>query len=634
MKKTAKEDSPDRSKREFLKGMTVAGIAALAASKGLKAGVAEASAEAPSAVMPAVTLPPRSQEVTIPVETLGEALVECLTQAGIKYWFVNPGTDWPSFVEALSKRHLNGQDWPKVITVPHEYAATSAAHGYAMVKNESALVGYHVTVGTYNALSAVQNAYYSRIPLVLMAGRRSVTKEGLKGSDQGPIGQEPRDQAAPLREYVKWDYEVRYVDHIPAIVQRALQVANADPKGPVYITIPTETAMMPAASVTIKPKELFVPPAPPMADLECIKLAAKLLVDASFPVIITDTLGANPNAVPKLAKLAEALAIPVIGAVGLNLNLPTTSPMNVSVNLTDADVIFTIASNNPWSGRSTGVIPKPTAKYINLDVDAARVEGYPMSGYYPADLSMAGDPASTLDQLYYQAWNYLRTNYAAQERISLRFQSLKSKHDAQRAAAYASAQAKATAKPIDRAWIQYNIGLLLQANDIVISDYGGVYPYCEHTVPGTYFSSPPSASLGWGLAAALGAKLASPDSTVVAVQGDGSFMYGTPTAVFFAARRHNLPFLAIVYNNQCWRAVWSTAKREYPTGWASKTNFSELTDLSPTPDFGKIAESVGGYGRTVEDPADVPSALQEGFNAVRNENRVACLNFILAHYSG
>ena len=640
--KETNERPVDESKRKFLKGVTAAGVAVVAATQGLHSKVGDAVAsEAASTSLPSRELPPRSSPVTVKVETLGESLVECMTQAGVKYWFCNPGTDWASFVESMSKRHQQGQEWPKVITVPHEFGATSAAHGYAMVARETPLVGYHVTVGTYNALTAIQNAHYSRIPLVLLAGRRSVTKEGLKGSDQGPIGQEPRDQAGPLREYVKWDYEVRYADHIPAIVQRGLQIANTDPKGPVYIVVPTETGMMATESVTIKPKELFTPPSPAMGDLESIKLAAKLLVDASFPVIITADLGADPNAVSKLAKLAEALAIPVTGTgtigsgvVGRYVNLPTTHPMNAEVSLKEADVIFTIASPQPWAGRSLGVIPKASARYISLDVDPVHVEGYPMAGYYPADISITGDPASTLDEMCRYAQEYVHANSVAQERVRLRFSKVKAQHDRERAAAYSSALSKAAVNPIDRSWVQYNIGQLLEPEDIVINDYGEVYPYCERTVPGTYFGSPSCSGLGWGLGAALGAKLARPKSTVIAVQGDGSFMYGCPTAVFFAARRHNLPFLAIVYNNQGWKAVWATTKSEYPTGWASKTNFSEITDLSPTPDFGKIAESVGGYGQTVERARDVRPALEAALKVVRNEGRVACLNFMLTHYTG
>lgn len=459
--KETKERPADESKRKFLKGVTAAGVAAFAATQGLPSKGDDAMAgELASPSLPSIELTPRSSPVTVKVETLGESLVECMTQAGVKYWFVNPGTDWPAFVESMSKRHQQGQEWPKVITVPHEYAATSAAHGYQMVACETPLVGFHVTVGTYNALGAIENAYYARVPLVLLAGRRSVTKEGLKGSDQGPIGQEPRDQAGPLRQYVKWDYEVRYADHIPAIVQRGLQIANTDPKGPVYIVVPTETGMMGIDRVTIKPK-LFTPSSPAMGDLECVKLAAKLLVDASYPVIMADGSGVDPNAVASLARLAETLAIPVSGAIGRYVNLPTTHPMNANVSLKEADVIFTIAHPQPWLGRTAGVIPKASARYINLDVDPARVEGYPMSGYYPADISMMGDPASTLDQMCHHAEAYLRSNSAARERVGLRFTKIKAQHDRERAAAYVSAASKAAASAIDRSWVQYHIGQLL-----------------------------------------------------------------------------------------------------------------------------------------------------------------------------
>jgi hypothetical protein len=144
------------------------------------------AAEDEFAVASSPPLPARSSPETVSVENWGQAFVETTARCGVKYWFVNSGTDWPVFIDAIAKRHARGREWPQLLTVPHEFTATSMAMGYVQVTGEPQLVGYHVTVGTYNALGAIVNAFTGRVPLLLFAGRRSITKEGLPGADNGP----------------------------------------------------------------------------------------------------------------------------------------------------------------------------------------------------------------------------------------------------------------------------------------------------------------------------------------------------------------------------------------------------------------------------------------------------------------
>ena len=126
--------------------------------------------------------------------------------------------------------------------VPHENLAVAMAHGYYQVAGKPAGVMVHVTVGTGNTVCALMNAARDNVPLLLMAGRTPHTQSGHIASRSAPIhwGQENFDQAGVVREYTKWDYELRAGQPVDEIVGRALDIALSEPRGPVYLTLPRE----------------------------------------------------------------------------------------------------------------------------------------------------------------------------------------------------------------------------------------------------------------------------------------------------------------------------------------------------------------------------------------------------------
>ncbi|MEE8570300.1 MAG: thiamine pyrophosphate-requiring protein [Candidatus Bathyarchaeia archaeon] len=583
------------------------------------------------AYVPAPPLSARSTPETVSVENWGQAFVETTVRCGVKYWFVNSGTDWPVFIDAIAKRHALGKEWPKLLTVPHEFTATSMAMGYAQVNGEPQIVGYHVTVGTYNALGAIVNAFTGRVPILLFAGRRSITKEGFPGADKGPIAQESTDQAGPLREYIKWDYEIKLLEHIPQLVQRSLQIAKTEPKGPVYLSIPNELAMMEASEITIPPKELYRPAAPPHGDPIATMQAAELLVEAENPIIITRFLGANPAAVNQLLRFAELLAIPVSRAISGYMNFPNTHPLATSISLEDADVIFTIDTPDPWRG---SYIPNPEAKYINLSPAPLRIRPYPMAGHYPADVNINGDPATTLVNLYQAASRLISRNPGKLMEVKERLEEFRVLQDAKRKKAVVDAMKVKNDEPIDRKWLEYCISQVKDDDTIIVDRSAS--SYVEYTKPGTYFGGYPAGCLGYPLGQALGVKLAAPDKTVICGMGDGSYIYGIPTAAHFTSAKYNLPVLYVIFNNQCWRAVRSTLLREYPDGWAVRTNSRigqdlTLADGESVPHYELNAVASGGYGEMVMDPARLPDAFQDALHAVKVEKRQALLNVVIKY---
>ena len=172
--------------------------------------------------------------------SVAEAFLRALKRRGVDYVLANAGTDFAPVIEALVALAGRGEAMPQFLTIPHENLAVAMAHGYYQVAGKPAGVMVHVTVGTGNTVCALMNAARDNVPLLLMAGRTPHTQAGHIASRSAPIhwGQENFDQAGMVREYTKWDYELRSGQPVDEIVSRALDVALAEPRGPVYLTLP------------------------------------------------------------------------------------------------------------------------------------------------------------------------------------------------------------------------------------------------------------------------------------------------------------------------------------------------------------------------------------------------------------
>jgi acetolactate synthase-1/2/3 large subunit len=162
----------------------------------------------------------------------------------------------------------------------------------------------------------------------------------------------------------------------------------------------------------------------------------------------------------------------------------------------------------------------------------------------------------------------------------------------------------------------------------VINEYTLFLEQCSFEHPDLYFGSSSASGLGWGPGAALGAKLARPDSPVIAVVGDGAFMFSNPAVVHHASALHELPILFVVMNNAKWGAVERSVRAMYADGRALRSNAPAFVGLDKLPAFETICEAAGGYGERVEDPAALPGALERALAVVANEKRQALLNVI------
>jgi acetolactate synthase-1/2/3 large subunit len=559
------------------------------------------------------------------VESTAEAYLELLAARGVEYLFANAGTDFAPLIEAYAKRGAQGQASPRPITVPHEVPAVAMAHGYAMVSGRPQVVMVHVIVGAGNAVGGIINAARSNVPILFSAGRNPITEAGHAGSRDRHIhwAQESFDQAAMVREFVKWDYELRSVSDLETVVDRALTLAQAEPQGPVYLTLPREVLGARQEAIEYADPARMVKPAPVVPAPEAVAEAAQLLAAARNPLIIVKAAGRDPGAVPSLVALAEALGAPVFDQFHTYVNFPQDHPLHAGFDATphleEADVILVVESDVPWTPALKR--PRSEARIIHVGVDPL-FSRYPIRGF-PTDLALAGTPRLALQAL---ADAVARSADAAA--VAVRRKRWEGQHAGQREAAAARARAVQSDTPIDMAWLSRCVGDVVDDQTIVVNEYDLDATQACFTQPGTYFAAPPSGGLGWGLGAALGAKLAAPDKTLICCVGDGAYIFGAPTAAHFVSRAYNLPVLFVVFNNRTWNAVKRAVHSFAKDGWAVKTDSMPLTALEPAPDYEMVCRASGGHGERVEDPALLPDALRRALRIVKEEKRQVLLNVI------
>ena len=178
-------------------------------------------------------------------------------------------------------------------------------------------------------------------------------------------------------------------------------------------------------------------------------------------------------------------------------------------------------------------------------------------------------------------------------------------------------------------WLSACMNRLLDERTILVNEYPTVLEEMVITEPGRYFGNASAGGLGWGMGAALGAKLAAPDRTVICAVGDGAYMFGNPTAAHYVSEAMRLPVLFIIANNARWAAVHRSTLATYPKGFASATKAPPFATLEPSPRFEHVIQASGGHGERVTEPQELMPALERAMKVVVDEKRQALLNVCL-----
>lgn len=554
--------------------------------------------------------------------TCADRFMDDLATLGLDYLFVNWGSEHPPLVEALARRRKSGQARPEPIVCPHEMVALSAAQGYAQFTGRPQGVIVHADVGTQNLGGALHNCSRSRTPALIFGG---VSPHAVLGEEFGGrneyqmVLQDVPDQPGIVRSYMKWTYHGRSAAHLPMVTARAFEVAASEPTGPVYLSLAREILEAPASRMSAT----VAPAAARLGGLTAddARAIAAALYSAHRPVLVTSYLGRKPDAVEALVAFSETFAVPVVESVPHFLNFPATHPHHLGFHmhagpephLAEADLVLVVDSDFPWLPANEKV--SAGAPVFHIDADAAK--GAIALWHVPRTTALVADSGAALrqlvaivtaaDQAEPRAWVNRRKRLAAE-------------HQAQVRAIRAGEAAQADAgKP--------TVGLLaaclrqrLDADDVVLNESvtnaGMAFRHLQRDRPGTLFGSGGSA-LGWNGGAALGIKLAAPERTVVSISGDGSYIFGVPSATHWVAAKYRLATLTVVLNNGGWRAPELSTRTLHPDGDAQR-NATFFNEFKPSVNYVALAKAAGVKFAMAVDRADqLDTAVVQALAAVK-----------------
>jgi len=568
------------------------------------------------------------QPITV---SAAEMILYRLQALGVDFIFINSGTDYPPMVEAYSRAKSEGQSVPELIVCPHENAAIGMAHGYYLASGNVQAVMVHTNVGLANAACAIINLANSHIPVLIFGGRTPISEHTHFGCRNTPIGygQEMRDQAALVRESVKWDFELRLADQAGELVDRAWAIASSLPKGPVYLSLPREplcdTFSTTPSALLQSPSQQPVAYSPTQASLSA---AAALIANARQPVLFAQRGARNRRAFDLISRFVEAWAIPVVEYWATEVTLSADHPMYAGDDpeywLSHADVVLVLDSQAPWMMDKINV--RPDCKVIQMGPDPLFAR-YPVRGYQ-ADINLAGE-ADTLFSLLNDALTpcLAQKNNMARERYS----QVVAHNNAEKDKRDRLIQAKKSG-PIGKPWLSHCLGALANKyNAKVTSELTTLPQYAHFTQPDSYYQEALSGGLGEAFPLALGLQLANRDQLIIAAVGDGSYLFSNPAVCHHIAEVMKLPVLVVIGNNAGWGAVAGGTLALYPDGYAARMGQIPATSFTASPDMSAIAASGRAFSLKVDRAEALPDILEEAVNIIRTQKRSVLVDVVLGN---
>jgi acetolactate synthase I/II/III large subunit len=512
------------------------------------------------------------------VSSGGEAIVSGLVAHGVDTVFGLPGAQIYGLFDAFQQAQL------KVIGARHEQACGYMAYGYARSSGKPGVFSVVPGPGVLNAGAALLTAFGSNEPVLCLTGQ---VPTAFLGKGRGHLHEMP-DQLATLRSFVKWAERIEYPDGAPTLVSRAFQEMLSGRRGPVALEMPWDVFTQRAETGPAKPFAVFPAPQP---DPERIKAAAALIAASKTPMIFVGS-GAI-DACDEVLELAELIDAPVVafrsgrGIVSNAHELGLT--MAAAYRLwPKTDLMIGIGTRlelptmSRWPFRPDGL------KSVRIDIDASEMRRF------TPDVAVISDARAGTNELLAAV---RRKGYA--------------KTTGRRAAIReASAAALQQIQKVQPQMAYLNIlREVLPRNAIVTDELSQVgfaswygFPIYQ---PRTFITSGYQGTLGSGFPTALGAKVANPDRAVVAITGDGGFMFGVQelaTAVQF-----NIGVVTLVFNN----SAYGNVRRDQRERFDGRVVASDLVN----PDFVKLAESFGVAAARVTSPENFRPALEKSLAA-------------------
>lgn len=514
------------------------------------------------------------------------------------------------------------------------------ADGFARVTGKPQCVIVHVDVGTQCLGAAVHNASIARVPVLIFAGLSPYTLEGeLRGSRTEYIHwlQDAPDQKQIVSQFCRYTGEIKTGKNVKQMINRALQFATSDPKGPVYLTAGREVLEEDLTPYKLD-QTVWGNVAPQPLSQEVVASISDLLVNAQEPLLITGYSGRNHSVAPELVKLADAVpGLRVIDALGSDVSFPFSHPASLGLNIgghdgiRTADVILVVDCDVPWI--PTQCKPRDDATIVHVDIDPLKRNM--LLHYIPAQYRYCADPYMAFKQLqeHISAHTGYQTRLANEPYVSRRAALVDQHRRRLQGLAELAAPPLNKNDPAHTPYLAAQLRKLCPENTIWCPEaITNALPTCNQLQvdkPG-HLVNGGGGGLGWSGGGSIGVKLASDylaggpnkGNFVCQIVGDGTYMFGVPGTVYWIAQKYETPTLTIVLSNKgmfdvfspqlevyqygisikltCILAGWNAPRNSmllvHPDGVGSEVDNEGIgISFAPTPDYAGIAKAAAGH---------------------------------------
>jgi acetolactate synthase I/II/III large subunit len=518
-----------------------------------------------------------------------DALCEALTAEGVEHVFGIPGgANLPTYDALYDADLLHIQS-------RHEQGAGHAAEGYAKASGRVGVAFATSGPGATNLVTAIADAMMDSVPTVFITGQ---VRTELIGTD----GFQEADVTGITLPVVKHSFLVTDPRQIPEYIHQAFHIASTGRPGPVLVDVPQDLSR---ADIEYEPAEGrpdlpgYKPPTE--GNIKQIRIAAKALANARRPVIYAGGGVVNANASPELIEFVTADKLPItLTVMGLGafpapheqwlgmLGMHGTRTANYAMD--NADLIVAVGSR--FDDRITGKLSEfaPRAKFVHIDVDPAEI-----SKNVPAHIPIVGDAKDVLPKLTRE----YRALKADSGRLDEWWQQIRAWQ-----AEYPLGYEDSTDSVIKP---QFMIEAMYEATEgeaIITSDVGQhqmwAAQYYHFSRPRQWINSGGLGTMGFGLPAAIGAKVACPDDTVVCLAGDGSLVMVCQELA--TAAHHDIPVKVFLMNN----GYMGMVRQWQELFWDRRYS---AVEMGASPDWVKLAEAFGATGLRCEDAADLEETM-------------------------
>lgn len=621
-------------RRGFLKNAAgaAAGAAALVTSTPLvdaqtQAAQGQSAAGAPSNAVPPPTeaqllreagnirppaLPARA--ITRPASDL---MVQTLKELGIEYAAANPGSSFEGFQESVINYGNPPNVMPEWITALHEESAVTMAHGYAKAEGKPMVAVLHGTIGIQHAAMSIYQAYYDRVPVVMLAGN---------DIDFIPA-HTAHDMAGMVRSFTKWDNEPKTPEEALVAIQRAYNEAITPPMGPTLVVLTSEVQKQNVPNLQV-PK--YTPPQFPAVDTTTAREIAKSLLAAQNPRIAVGRLR-TPEGVKRSVELAELVgACTSTEATRGPMSFPQRHPLCGPGADTNYDYTLGLEAPGAQVAINGPGLAKVADERDTTHIDFGGVKT-PSNfgrggGGVKAAMPIQADAEASLPLIIEEVRRQMTPDQKSriQERSAKHAQANHDAHVAALEKAVDKAKEGWNGSPISTARIYAELWPLIMHEDWCLSspsNFSGGHnvQLWEHNKPYSYLGGQGAGGMGYGAPASVGAGLAAKNRNriVINVQTDGDMNYAP--GVLWTAVHHKLPVLSIMHNNRAWHQEYMFI--QYMAGVRGRGAERAIignTLRDPFIDYAKMAAGYGMAGEgPISDPTKLRAALERGISSVK-----------------